>query len=247
MPHHKPLLQHIVDKTSDLSRSGQAALAVFDLDSTLFDVAPRLEKILIEFAEIPENQRLFPDQVKHFKNIKVERRDWGIKDSLIRAGLDGHHPDFQEKVRDYWRQTFFSNEYLKYDVPYPGAVKYVQALDKAGAQIVYLTGRDVHRMGQGSRDVLLHWKFPLDDKNSRLALKPHREMDDGLFKRDWFKEIHVSEFSKIWFFENEPVNIHLVREHTPHVEVIFFDSTHSRKAHPPEDIPAIMHFLLDEH
>jgi hypothetical protein len=200
----------------------------------------------MDFAEIPENQQRFPDQVKHFKNIKVERKDWGIKDSLIRAGLDGHHPEFQEKVRDFWRETFFSNDYLKYDKPYPGAVKYVKALYESGAEIIYLTGRDVHRMGEGSHKVLRDWDFPLDDKKSKLVLKPHRSMDDALFKKDWFQNLGTETHKKIWFFENEPVNINLIQEHSPQVEIIFFDSTHSRQAKAPENIPAIMHFLLDE-
>jgi hypothetical protein len=102
-------------------------------------------------------------------------------------------------------------------------------------------------MGKGSHEVLLKWGFPLDDKKSKLVLKPHKSMDDGEFKRDWFKAGELSKYEKIWFFENEPVNIHLVQEHTPHIEIIFFDSTHSRKAIPPENLPAIMHFLLDEH
>lgn len=36
----------------------ERSLLVFDLDSTLFDVSPRLERILIDYAEIEEHQRL---------------------------------------------------------------------------------------------------------------------------------------------------------------------------------------------
>lgn len=247
MPHHKPLLHQIVERTRELLDQGQRGLVVFDLDSTLFDVGPRLERILYEFAEIPENQRRFPEQIQHFRNIRVERGDWGIKQALIRAGLDGHHPEFQEKVRDFWREKFFSNEYLVFDKPYPGAVEYVQSLSQAGAEIVYLTGRDVHRMGEGSRQTLLHWNFPLDNQRSHLVLKPHQSMKDSLFKRDWLAQVNSEKFKEIWFFENEPVNIHLVLESLPHVQVIFFDSTHSGQAERPENIPAIMHFLLEEY
>lgn len=246
MPHHKPLLEQILSEIQQFTQRGQPSLVVFDLDSTLFDVGPRLEKILIEFAEVPDHQRRFPEQVKHFKNVKIERRDWGIKNTLIRAGLDGHHPEFQDAVRDFWREKFFSNEYLRYDKPYPGAVKYVQALAGAGAEVIYLTGRDVHRMGKGSAEVLHHWKFPLDEQKYSLVLKPHRSMDDGLFKRDWFTAMPLGRYEKIWFFENEPVNVNLVRMHSAHVQIVFFDSTHSGQATAPENIPWIMHFLLDD-
>jgi hypothetical protein len=72
-------------------------------------------------------------------------------------------------------------------------------------------------------------------------------MDDALFKEDWFKALDRNSFQEIWFFENEPANIHLVMNSSPHVNIIYFDSTHSRRAEPPENIPAIMHFLLEEY
>jgi hypothetical protein len=46
----------------------------------------------------------------------------------------------------------------------------------------------------------------------------------------------------VWFFENEPANILPVLENCPHVQVIFFDSTHSRRATVPEHLPKIRHF-----
>ncbi|HRO67859.1 MAG TPA: HAD family hydrolase [Pseudobdellovibrionaceae bacterium] len=242
-------LRQILVKIQENQSLRRPSLAVFDLDSTLFDVGPRLEKILMDFADLPESQKKFPDQVPVFKNIKIEKKDWGIKDALIRAGLDGHHPEFQESVREFWRRTFFSNEYLEYDVPYPGAVEYVKALADAGAEIAYLTGRDVHRMGKGSKTVLEKWGFPVNDR-ARLELKPMRDIEDAGFKTGWFLNLPQAHYGSIWFFENEPVNInHMIIEAAhmaPPVEIVFFDSTHSRRAHPPEDIPRIMHFLLED-
>ncbi|MCX7978979.1 MAG: HAD family hydrolase [Bdellovibrionaceae bacterium] len=223
--------------------NGHPPLAVFDLDSTLFDVTPRLEKILTDFAFIEEHRKRFPEHIHHFANVRVERRDWGIRQALIRAGLDGQHPELQECVRNFWVKNFFSNNYLQYDIPYPGAVNYVQKLHLLGANIVYLTGRDVERMGQGSYEVLRKWQFPLGER-AELVLKPHKDIDDGEFKRDWFLQLPKDQWPVVWFFENEPVNIELVRQHSPHVQVVFFDSTHSGKSRPPEDIPAIMDFLL---
>jgi hypothetical protein len=237
-------LRQILVKAAENSRRGHPSLAVFDLDSTLFDVGPRLERILMDFAQVPDHIRRFPEQVKHFVNLKVEKKDWGVKDALIRAGLDGHHPEFQAAVRDFWKTTFFSNDYLRFDRPYPGAVEYVQALEKAGAVISYLTGRDVARMGQGSEDVLKHWQFPLGEK-ATLDLKPTKEMDDAAFKTDWFLALPKDHYKDIWFFENEPVNINKMRIEAAHVEIVFFDSTHSRREELTEDLPRIMHFLLE--
>src|SRR5690606_15584018 len=128
-----------------------------------------------------------------------------------------------------------SNSYLHYDQPYEGAVDYVQALHQAGAHIIYLTGRDVERMGEGSVEVLKKWNFPMNDK-AELVLKPHRSMDDAEFKSDWFIKACRIDFEKIYFFENEPVNLHKILKTCPQVEMIFFKSTHAGKAAPPENL-----------
>lgn len=219
------------------------SLVVFDLDSTLFDVGPRLEKILIDFADVPQHQIQFPEQTKIIKTLKIHKNDWGVKDTLIRAGFNHEHQDLQQAMKEFWLKTFFSNEYLKYDRPYPGAVEFVQKIEKLGAEIAYLTGRDIHRMGTGSVETLKQWNFPLDDSKAKLILKPHRSMDDGEFKKDWFLALEPDQYSHIWFFENEPVNINLIQIHLPHVQLVFFDSTHSKKEQPPENIPSILHFL----
>jgi acid phosphatase class B len=237
------ILDEVLLRIQKSLESDHKVLTIFDLDSTLFDVSPRLEKILMEFAEVPEHQRRFPEHIPYFKNIRTHRTDWGIRKTLIRAGLTHAEPEFQDAVRDFWRQRFFSNEYLEYDVPYEGAAEYVQEVHNLGSKVFYLTGRDQHRMGAGSRKVLQKWDFPLNDQSAHLVLKPEKGMDDGLFKRDWFLQHPPHEQKALWFFENEPVNVNLVKKHSPHVEIIFFDSTHQGAEEPPPDIPKIMNFL----
>jgi hypothetical protein len=239
-------LRQILVRIDELQSQGQNCLAVFDLDSTLFDVSPRLQRILLDFAADPAHQKKFPEQIRLFKGIQTERKDWGIKNALERAGLDGHPSEFQEAIRDFWHQRFFANEYLQYDLPYDGAVEYVNAVANRGAEVVYLTGRDVARMGGGSALTLKKWGFPLDDLQTQLVLKPHKDLDDAEFKTGWFAGVPEGKFADIWFFENEPVNIHHLRHELPHVKVIFFESTHAGKAAPPVDLPAIMHFLLGD-
>jgi haloacid dehalogenase-like hydrolase len=246
MTQSRHLLRQILAKIEEFQNQGLKSLAVFDIDSTLFDVSPRVERIILDFADEPEFQNKFPKQIQVLKNIRTHRKDWGFKNALERAGLDGHHSELQEALHDYWAERFFSNEYLKYDLPYDGAVEYVNAVANRGAEVVYLTGRDVARMGPGSALVLKSAGFPLDDQQTRLVLKPHRSMDDAEFKTDWFTCLPADQYADIWFFENEPVNIHHLRSRQPKVNVVFFESTHAGKAPAPEDIPKIMHYLLDE-
>lgn len=246
MTHSGHNLQQILTEIEHSVRENKPVLAVFDLDSTLFDVSPRLTRILADFADVPEYQKKFPESVKLLKGLQTERSDWGIKQALIRAGLDSHHPDFHAAIKQFWVEHFFSNEYLDYDVPYEGAVDFVQKIFSLGCQIAYLTGRDVARMGVGSRAVLLKWNFPLDDDKAQLVLKPLKGMDDAEFKANWFTALPQNTYHKIWFFENEPVNVQLLRERHPEVEILFFSSTHSGKAPVPTDLPHIFHFLINE-
>ncbi|MDG0815619.1 HAD family hydrolase [Bdellovibrio svalbardensis] len=236
------MLEALLVNIQRVSSQGSKCLVVFDLDSTLFDVSPRLERILLDFAAVPEFQNRFPEQVALFKDIKTMHSDWGITGALERAGVDDSHPDFKKAIMDFWYQHFFSNEYLQYDKPTEGAVEFVNEVALAGADIAYLTGRDVQRMGVGSEQVLRKWGLPLND-HAHLVLKPHKVMDDAEFKTDWFLGALTKSYQKIYFFENEPVILHLMATKCPQVESYFFESTHSGKAHPPENLPRLMNFL----
>lgn len=240
------LLRQILVKIQELTAVKQKTLVVFDLDSTLFDVSPRLQQILIDFAEDPQHQNQFPEAMELFRNIRTQRTDWGIKQALVRAGLDQHSSDLHLAVKNFWLKTFFSNTYLHFDEPFAGSVEFVNHVANAGAEVVYLTGRDQQGMEAGSREVLAKWNFPLDEVQSRLVLKPIKGSDDAEFKRDWFLNLDPDKYSQIWFFENEPLNVNLIYQHLPHIDIVFFDSTHSGQAHPPSHLPKIMHFLLRE-
>jgi CRISPR/Cas system CSM-associated protein Csm2 small subunit len=220
-------------------------LAVFDLDSTLFDVTPRILQVINSFAVDPQHEKDFPESVKILKEMQLLKSDWGLKNAVVRAGLGDHAAEFHEALKKHWRKYFFSNEFLHYDIPYDGAVEFVQALHKLNVRIAYLTGRDVERMGTGSAEVLQKWKFPLNDSDAHLVLKPKKGLDDAQFKSDWFAKINTDDLQKIWFFENEPANIHLVRQCHQQVQIVFFESTHSGKADPPTDLPKIIHYLLE--
>jgi hypothetical protein len=245
MTQSRRVLQQILTETQKLRANGAGVLHVFDLDSTLFDVSPRIQQILYDFADLPEIQRQFPESVKILRTIKTQRNDWGIKQAVIRAGLDQEHPDFHEALKNFWLQHFFSNEYLEYDTPYEGAVPFVQKVHTFGSDIIYLTGRDTARMGIGSEKVLSKWKFPLG-RQAQLILKPEKGMDDARFKSDWFLNVPKDQYGKLYFYENEPVNVHLVGAEHPHVDIVFFDSTHSGKAEAPTHHPTLKDFLMDE-
>ncbi len=239
-------LNQILVNIHAIAQDKKKSLVVFDLDSTLFDVSPRLEKIIHNFCEVAENKKYFPEEVQALKKIKMQRSDWGIANAMSRVGIELQSENFHLCIKKFWLESFFSGPYLHFDRPFEGAVQFTQAVIDAGAEIVYLTGRDRPRMFDGTKEVLKKWDFPLNDINARLELKPTQTMDDGDFKKNWFLQIPQGKYQKIWFFENEPMNINLIQKVIPHVEVIFFDSTHCGKEQPPADIQKIFHFLIDD-
>ena len=85
----------------------------------------------------------------------------------------------------------------------------------------------------------------MDDK-AVLILKPEKGMDDARFKSDYFLELPKNKYEKVYFFENEPVNVHLVGAEHPSISIVFFDSTHSGKAEAPNHYPTLKDFLMDE-
>lgn len=210
--------------------------AIFDLDSTLFCVSYRTQKILRELGNTGDFSRRFPRESEVLKQIEVQPSDWGIRSALIRSQLHSSL-EFFEEVRKVWVERFFSNDYLKYDQPYEGAVEFLQALHQAGVPIRYLTGRDRIRMGEGTVESLKQWKFPLF-KEDHLIMKPHPGLKDEEYKTRALEELSLTNHTT-YFFENEPVIIHHVLKNLPEVKVIFMDSVHSGKADAPEGLPTL--------
>ena len=228
-----------------LTNNAQSAssICVFDLDSTLFNVAPRTEQILKEFAEIYN----YPDLAK----ISVHPTDWGLREILIREGYDmselkSENIHLHKKLIDFWTEKFFTNNYLHFDTPYLGAVHFVQTLFQKNIEVHYLTGRDVSRMGRGTKDVLLKWGFPILS-DSHLHLKPHKDLDDHEFKLNWvLKFKNQKPKSEIYFFENEPVNINAIGRVRKDINIVYLNTTHSRKDVVKVPVYEIDHFSLAE-
>lgn len=236
------ILTQILARSQSLLDQGKPVLAVFDLDSTLFDVSPRIQTIIHAFADQPELSSE-PTLREMLKAVRTQHTDWGIRTALERAGFKPLESPHALAIRDFWRAKFFSNEYLHLDRPLDGAVAFVQKLFSMGAEIAYLTGRDQIRMLPGTEKSLQQHHFPLSPPQARLAMKPMAGPDDHRFKEEWFTALPKHQYPVIWFFENEPLNINSIREVHPEIQVIFVDSTHSGKALRPTDLPTIRDFV----
>lgn len=226
-----------------LSQNG-TVLAVFDLDSTLFDVRPRILKIFKEFSELPEMISKYPVATQKLRGLKNLSHSYYIRDYIQEIGLQNESPQFFKEIYEYWRFRFFHNDYVMHDTPVPGAVDFVQKLLDRGVFISYLTGRDIPRMEFGTIESLKKWEFPLQPPQAELALKPHSSLEDSQFKRDYLLNVRSKTNHDIWFFENEPVNLQVVLRDCPHVSCVFFDSVHMGKAEEPRHLPTIQSFHI---
>ncbi len=213
-------------------------VVIFDLDSTLFDNRPRQVQILREFGLLHDIHELY-------SSLDVHILDWDLKGPLVRAGVA---PDKAEtlypKVREFWRERFFTSPYCLYDVAMPGAAAYVSALAKAGATIVYLTGRH-EPMRAGTTESLVRFGFPAPGAPGvHLLMKPTLEQEDTVFKAQ--AHAQVRKLGEVLAaFDNEPAHARDLRLAFPAATVVWIDSDHSQgKEAPDRTLPRAYGFLI---
>lgn len=154
---------------------------------------------------------------------------YGVDENLLRHGISSE--ELRELGAQFWKERFFVDAYMKYDVPVVGACEFVQACYQAGASIVYLTGRDLPNMALGTFASLRDHGFPIGVVGTSLVTKPTFAMPDLDFKR-----AVVPEFSRVGrlvaSFDNEPGNVNLFLEANPEAESVFVDTQHA--PNPPD-------------
>lgn len=212
------------------------AVAVLDLDGTLFDTRPRQVQIFREWGSLMGVAAVYRVQEGHFI-------DWSLPDTLLRAGLTeaevaAHH----KALRAHWETRFFSNDYVQYDCAMPGAAAFVWSLYKAGLGVVYLTGRH-EDMRSGTEAMLLRCGFPLRRPRTVLLTKPALGIDDTAFKSEAMREVREVG-APVLFYDNEPSNVNLFSQAAPGAQVVFVETDHSpRPVQVPADVPRVRGFL----
>lgn len=183
--------------------------------------------ILDDFAAEPTYRGLYPDLCVRLGDVRIAKSDWGIREGLERTGFsESENREFWRDLHDFWTARFFAAAHLHRDVPIPGAVEYVQAVLARGAHIMYLTGREQELFLSGTRQSLRDLGFPVEHERVRLVLKPHAKIADAEFKVEVLRhELPIR--SEIWLFENEPVNLNLMRRECPAVHLVLIESAHS--------------------
>lgn len=197
---------------------------VLDIDSTLVLTHKRNQAILRRFAKDSTHSK------RHlFEQAECFPFEFGYFQALERLGVD-RDSDLKTEVTNYWRQHFFSNDFLHHDIPHDGAVDFVDWLNQKYIPHVYLTGRPQPLMWEGTLSVLNSLGFPA--REDILHLKPHPKDIDEIFKTQRMAELKKN-FSHIIFIDNEPRVLNQIDRDHPEMDLVFVDTCHSPNVVPP--------------
>lgn len=248
-PYNPQSLADLIETVRVEAAKGKSPVVMFDLDDTLTNTRDRTVRILHDFANQAEIQSAFPDESKKLETLEFAQTSFLLKDTMKSMNID--NPAFIEKANDFWQANFFTNKYCAEDIETSGASVYLHLLAKAGAKIVYMTGRDIPRMGKGTKENLAKNHFPrkrwfsfISGPAPVLILKPDQKEDDLKFKESQYDNIrNMGEV--VGAFENEPANINSMANAFPHAAAIFLDTIHSPNPAVPEDrVEWVENFIL---
>lgn len=215
----------ILAKVCRHTEEKERPVVLLDLDSTLYNVSYRNLRILQEWAV----STFSPDQnsvLEKIQSMSLDQMEYSVEDTFLNLNLNLEEGQFKELARSakkFWFHTFFTNSYLQWDRPYPGASEFVQKLHQSGAEIVYLTGRDEPNMGLGTRANLMRDGFPWEVPKTSLLMKPSFVEDDLIFKTRAIQNLS-QKGNLVASFENEPPNIVALYDLFPQAMHVFVET-----------------------
>ena len=218
-------------KLDGLVAGAEKPIAIFDLDGTVFDVVYRSMEIMRRFAALPDIRSRFPEQIAQVSKLRHQDYLYGLDATLGNVGIDRyseHSAHFLHAAETFWYRHFFVDEFLNYDVPYPGALGCVKHLYAQGVQIVYLSGRDIPNMSVGTIRSLEKHGFPHTGHNITICLKPAYGLDDLLFKKQSIEAI-ATQGEIVLTLDNEPANVQLFSDRFPRAINIHFNTHYAKK------------------
>jgi hypothetical protein len=240
------VLKHVSARVGELKKKSpqERPLVLLDMDSTLYEVGPRTFQILREWMDAAESQ-VFSAARAALQKMRLSDVGYSVRETFGTLGLDMQKPEARaawESAKAFWGPRFFTSEYLRYDVPYPGAADFTRELYGLGAEIVYLTGRDEPGMGEGTRKNLLRDGFPWEVERTHLLLKASTAIPDLDHKKG--AAAYIQKTGRlVASFENEPRNLLALQSLFPEAMHVFVDTVHSdEKVEPGSELYRIAGF-----
>lgn len=237
------IIERTTQKIASKNQAGQKKeLIVFDLDSTLFDISGRTFHIIKDWVVSAESEQFQKLRIS-LSALKLNHVGYSLTEIFQKLGIfefdredDGEEntQDGIQKLREFWKLHFFSNNYLECDKPYQGSEAFVKALYDLGVDILYLTGRDEINMGLGTRQSLRRFGFPSDHERVHIRLKPHFEVPDLEYKRSVVRALK-EKWNPLLTFENEPINLCMFRSELPITTHVFVQTVSSQRPAPVQE------------
>lgn len=228
------LLPQVLDAVRQSYNRGERPMVVFDLEGTLFDNRSRILQIMKEYGE-QELKGVRPQAAQVLAGMSVGQIEYMLPDTLKAVGITEEAVVNNGAV--FWSQRFFTDEYLKYDTPNPGVVKFVRDLYSSGARIVYVTGRDAPRQLLGTVKQLRDHGFPIGIQGSELIMRPTVQTQDAVFKQQVTN--YLRQLGKVLAtFDTEPANANVYRRAFPDARCVIYNAP--RAPNPPPLLPGIV-------
>jgi hypothetical protein len=239
-PRQDAVLSGALATVRQMSRQGGSPVCIFDLDATLFEAGCRHKTIFKELARA--NRRDHPAMAAIVASWVPDDLPYAVTDMFTMAGL--RSSEARTRAFEFWRKRFFSNEYLRFDHPVAGGVSFVNALSKAGAVIVYLTGRQECQMLDGTIATLKSAGYPFGPGRGVLLMSSRSGVRDDTFKGSpGIQQTIGSLGTTVAIFDNEPGNCNALQKSFPGALTVLLDTNHSPSAPPPDaGIPVIKNF-----
>jgi hypothetical protein len=192
-------------------------VALFDIDSTLMDTAPRNAAILAEALEALPALTAWKD------HLILDGRTWNILDPLRQAGITD--VPLLATVEAFWKQRFFTDEWVMKDQPYLGVPEFLHEVKAQGFRLAYLTGRHASGMERGTRQSFVDHGLPAGPDET-FFFKPSFEMGDREFKESVCHRV-AALGTLVVTVDNEPANVNLFRRAFPQAQVVWVDTVTS--------------------
>ena len=207
-------------RISQVRESGKSPIMIFDLDGTLVEPHYRIYNIFVELAgelNLPDDAKsvIFdsnPDQYSYHPEETLE--NLGISEELI------------SKIMSSWLGYFLSNRFLQYDRPMKGGYYFVRNILSLGVKVVYLTGRDVPNMGEGTRQWLEKFNFLDRSGRTELIMKRDLSITNAESKHVACKEMNSSG-EAVLVIDNEPKELEFMLNVFPESIGVLMDSPNS--------------------
>lgn len=212
-------LGRVCDALNSEKRAGRCPVVVFNIDGTIFDNRPRSQAILRDF--IRENPEETADIADSIIGLQKDSMEYYVVDSFKKAGVENLF--IVEAALRFWADRFFSDAYVNKDLPFDGAVDFINELHDSGALIVYFSGRDQGTMLSGTIRALRDAGFPVGTARTMTVFKANPEEPSQDYKRRVMGEI-TTIGRVIAAFDNDPRTVNTMRRQWPTARIFFVKS-----------------------